>query len=59
MQVVNTKDVMKIFGCGQTTAKKKIKLVRESLGKATCNGRGKRGADPITDEQLIKYFKLK
>lgn len=59
MQVASTKDVMSIFKCGQTTAKKKIKIVREKLGKATCNGNGKRGADPVTIEQIIEHFKLK
>lgn len=59
MQVASTKDVMCIFKCGQTTAKKKIKEVRKKLKKATCNGNGKRGADPITIEQIIEHFKLK
>lgn len=59
MEVASTKDVMKLFKCGQTAAKKKIKEVRQELGKTTCNGNGKRGADPVTIEQIIEHFKLK
>lgn len=59
MVVVTTKDVMKIFNCSEMTAKKKMRAVRLALGKATNNGKGGKGADPITDEQIIEHFKLK
>ena len=59
MVVVRTKDVMKIFHCSEGTAKRIIKAVRLALGKATNNGKGAKGGDPITYEQIIEHFKLK
>lgn len=59
MKVAVTKDVQELFSCKERTARKKMREVREGLGKATCNGNGKRGADPITIEQIIEHFKLK
>jgi len=59
MQVASTKDVMELFKCKERSARKKMREVRVSLKKATCNGKGKRGADPITIEQIVEHFKLK
>jgi hypothetical protein len=58
MKVATTKDVMKIFNCSQRHALTKMKIVRLTLGKRTSN-EGKKGADPITVEQIIKHFGLK
>jgi hypothetical protein len=57
MKVATTKDVMRIFNCSQRHALTKMKNVRVALGKRTSN-EGKKGADPITVEQVIKYFGL-
>lgn len=59
MKVARTKDVEELFGCKERTARKKMREVRKALNKATCNGKGKRGADPITIEQIINFYKLK
>jgi len=59
MKVARTKDVQELFGCKERTARKRMREVRESLKKATCNGNGKRGADPVTIEQIIEHFKLR
>jgi len=59
MKVASTKDVMELFNCKERSARKKMKQVRLGLNKATSNGRGKRGADPITIEQIIEHFKLR
>ncbi len=58
MTVATTKDTMKLFDCSEPTAKRKMKQVREALGKRV-NNDGKKGADPITFEQIVEHFKLK
>jgi hypothetical protein len=57
MKVATTKDVMRIFNCSQRHALTKMKNVRVALGKKTSN-EGKKGADPITVEQVVEHFKL-
>ncbi len=55
--VVRVKDVQEIFQCSERTAKIKMKLVREALGKPVNNG-GKKGAAPITLGQVKGVFGL-
>lgn len=50
---------MELFNCKERSARKKMRDVRLALNKATSNGKGKRGADPITIEQIIEHFKLR
>jgi len=59
MQAVRTKDVQELFKCQERTARKRMREVRIALNKATSNGKGKRGADPITIEQIIEHYRLK
>ena len=53
--VLRIKDVQEVFQCGESAAKKKMKHVRQVLGK-NINNKGMKGAAPITMEQLKKVY---
>ena len=55
--VVRAKDVQEIFNCSESTAKAKIREVRQSLGKPV-NNNGRKGAAPITRGQVMEYYGL-
>lgn len=55
--VVRVKDVQAIFQCSERTAKIKMRLVREALGKPTSNN-GKKGGGAITLRQVKGVFGL-
>lgn len=57
-QVIYPKDVMAIFQCTYNTALIKMKEVRKSLNKKTCNENNAKGGSYITYKQLKDFYNI-